>query len=284
MSYRINYKGHLNNMAGLENIQITNKSYITTTSYRTSMSLIKNLQQITMAVYMVTDCVEDPEPLRYEARTAVLNAMKSISKVMGNVQLTSSEFRNAHANMILLRNHISVLEIMGFVSNMNANILMTEIDHFISKLDSSILDIDSPHESRVPLRSDMSFGIDLGELFYNKTPENALENIENNPNDNETKDGKNTLVGNSINKIEIQMSRLKRRSLILKLFREIPSVSGFKELTVGELVDKYSRYGGEGQISEKTIQRELIELTQDGTLEKVGTKRWARYRLIHSSK
>lgn len=271
-------------MAGLENIQITNKSYITTTSYRTSMSLIKNLQQITMAVYMVTDCVEDAEPLRYDARSAVLNAMKSISKVMGNVQLTSSEFRNAHANMILVKNHISVLEIMGFVSGMNANILTVEIDRFISKLDSSILDIDSPHESRVPLRSDMSFGIDLGELFYNKDPESLTSNNPENEDSTADDNSKNPVVSGSLNKIEKEMGRLKRRSLILKLFREVPSVSGFKELTIGELVDKYSRYGGEGQISEKTIQRELTELTQDGTLEKVGIKRWVRYRLIHSAK
>lgn len=270
-------------MAGIENIQIQNKSYITTTSYRTSMSLIKNLQQITMAVYMVTDCVEDTEPLRYEARNAVLTAMKSISKVMGSVQLTSSEFRNAHAHMILLKNHISVLEIMGFVSSMNANILMTEIDRFVSKLDSSILDVDSPHESRVPMRSDMSFGIDLGEIFYtNQAPNNNIDDDKNSIQNNEP--NQDQPVSSGLNKIEKEMTRLKRRSLILKLFREMPSNMGYKELTIGELVEKYSRYGGEGQISEKTIQRELLELTQDGTLEKVGTKRWVKYRLVHSSK
>lgn len=78
------------------------------------------------------------------------------------------------------------------------------------------------------------------------------------------------------------MGRLKRRSLILKLFREMPSIAGHKELTLNDLVEKYSRYGGEGNISEKTIQRELVELTSDGTLEKVGTKRWVKYRLLHN--
>lgn len=251
------------------------------------MSLIKNLQQISLAVYMVTDCVEDAEPLRYDARGAVLTAMKAISKVMGNVQINSSEFRIAHANMILVRQHISILEVMGFVSSMNANILMTEIDRFISKLDTSILDIDSPHESRVPLRNDMSFGIDLGELFYNKNDQNS---IENNPDNIAILGSKNSLVDknsdNPINqglgRIENQMGRLKRRSLILKLFREMPSIAGHKELTLNDLVEKYSRYGGEGNISEKTIQRELVELTSDGTLEKVGTKRWVKYRLLHN--
>jgi hypothetical protein len=58
-----------------------------------------------MAVYMVTDCVEDAEPLRYDARgCSAMNAMKSISvKSIGNVQLTSSEFRSAHANMVLVK-------------------------------------------------------------------------------------------------------------------------------------------------------------------------------------
>ncbi len=79
------------------------------------------------------------------------------------------------------------------------------------------------------------------------------------------------------------MGRLKRKSLILKLFREIPSQDGDKVLTSSELVDKYTRFGGEGQISEKTIQRELVELVGDGTLEKIGTKRWVKYRLIRNN-
>ena len=60
---------------------------------------------------------------------------------------------------------------------MNANILTTEIDRFIARLDTSILDINSPHESRVPMRSDMSFGIDLGgNYFITETTKMFLEN------------------------------------------------------------------------------------------------------------
>jgi hypothetical protein len=242
-------------MAGLGNTQTTNKSYTTTISYRTSMSLIKNLEQISLAVYMVTDCVEDAEPLRYEARGAVLLAMKSISKVLGNVQLNSAEFRNAHANMVLLKEHISILEVMGFVSTMNANILTTEIDRFIARLDTSILDINSPHESRVPMRSDMSFGIDLGELFYNRNDQNVLEN--GTISGLEKGDNLNTPVDQGLGKIEREMGRLKRRSLILKLFREMPSLSGFKELTLSELMDKYARYGGEGSIRKRPFKESL---------------------------
>lgn len=274
-------------MEELENTKITNKSYISTTSYRTSMSLIKNLQQITMAIYMVTDCVEDDEPLRNQSRSAVLKAMNSIANVMGKVQVTTSELRSTNAQMILVRQHISVLEIMGYISSMNASILLKEIDRFITRLDTSILDIGSAHESKNLLRSDMSFGVDLGELFY-KNKNNLSSSVDN-------INTEKTFVNNGLNqntresfeqplgKIEKEMGRLQRRSLILKLFRELPSQSGFKELTLNELVEKYVRYGGEGQISEKTIRRELNEMIQDGTLEKIGTKRWVRYRLVHSS-
>ena len=299
-------------MLGLENTKITNKSYNATVSYRTSMSLIKNLQQITMAIYMVTDCVEEGEPLRYQAREAVLKAMAAITNVLGNIQTNSNQFRIAHAQMILVREHINILEIMGFVSTMNASILVAEIDRFISSLDTSILDTDSPHNAHVSMRNDMSYGVDLGELFYNKNDQNSGANSatnsprqartfdKNDGGDNSGYNGKNTIhptlkgtpqegnsvQGNSLNnsfiKLENQMGRLKRRTLILKLFRELPSPSGKKELTLNELVDKYSRYGGEGIVGEKTIQRELLEMTQDGTLEKLGTKRWVKYRLVHS--
>lgn len=266
-------------MAEIENTQISNKSYLTTTSYRTSMSLIKNLQQITMAVYMVTDCVEDGEPLRNETRSAILLAMKSISRVMGNVQTSTIEFRSAHANLVLVREHLSVLEVMGYVSDMNAAILNAEIDKTIARLDTSILDMNTPHESLVPMRSDMNFGIDLGQLFY-KNPENKGDSAEI---DNTNTENNNEFPQKTLGKIEKEMGRLKRKSLILKLFREIPSQDGDKVLTSSELVDKYTRFGGEGQISEKTIQRELVELVGDGTLEKIGTKRWVKYRLIRNN-
>jgi len=253
------------------------------------MSLIKNLQQITMAVYMVTDCVEEAEPLRYQAREAVLNAMKAIAHIMGNVQVSSVEFRSAHSQIILVREYVSVLEIMGYVSTMNASILIAEIDRFIARLDTSILDTSSPHKARVPLRTDMSFGIDLGELFYRNPMPASEENTAISGSEHTTmadmhETSSTHAAERSLGKLEKEMGRLQRRSLILKLFRELPSHSGYKELTLGELVEKYSRYGGEGPISEKTIQRELVELTQDGTLEKVGSKRWVRYRLVHGIK
>ncbi len=282
MSDRENLTDIQSNMAGLENAQITNKSYIATNSYRTSMSLIKNLQQIAMAIYMVTDCVEDTEPLRVEARDAVLKAMKAVSKVMGGVQVHTAEFRAANAAMQLVREHISILEVMGYVSNMNASILLAEIEKFISRLDTSLLDMDSPHEARIPLRSDMSFGIDLGELFYKNNgsvPGSDTSNLDQNNLESSESRGSEKSLG----RIEREMGRLKRKSLIMKLFRELPSPAGEKELTLGELVEKYGRYGGEGPISEKTIQRELSELTNDGTLEKIGSKRWVKYRLIRSS-
>ena len=268
-------------LSEITNHKISNKSYISTLSYKTCMSLIKNLQQITMAVYMVTDCVEDEEPLRNEARSAVLMSMKSVSKVMGNVQTHSAEFRSAHANMQLLREHVSVLEVMGYVSAMNANILNTEIDKFIARLDTSILDIDSPHEARIPLRNDMTFGVDLGELFYKRnTGEEALVNDDNSSN---TANVAPSTGYSTLGKIEKEMGKLKRKSTILKLFRELPTVAGEKTLSMNELIEKYTRFGGEGQISEKTLGRELLEMIADGTLEKIGTKRWVKYRLVHRS-
>lgn len=265
-------------MPELQNSLITNKSYLTTISYKTSMSLIKNIQQITMAVYMVTDCVEESEPMRAEARSAVLTAMRSVANVVGNVQVSSANFRSAHASLVLVREHISVLEVMGYVSSMNANILVAEIDKTIAKLDTSILDTDSPHEARVGLRNDMSFGIDLGQLFY----KNLEKQGDLDKNDDINSAENTTVTERPLGKIEKEMGRLQRKSLILKLFREIPSNLGYKELTMNELVDKYSRYGGEGQISEKTLSRELADLIADGTLEKIGSKRWVKYRLIRN--
>jgi hypothetical protein len=265
-------------MAELQNTLTTNKSYLTTVSYKTSMSLIKNIQQIALAVYMVTDCVEESEPMRYEARAAILNAMKSVANVVGSVQVSSANFRNAHANLILTREHISILEIMGYVSSMNANILVAEIDKAIAKLDTSILDTDSPHEAKVGLRNDMSFGIDLGQLFYKKLEiQGDSDKI-----DDMTGPESSEITQKPLGKIEKEMGRLQRKSLILKLFREIPSNLGEKELTMNELVDKYSRYGGEGQISEKTLSRELADLIADGTLTKIGSKRWVKYRLLRN--
>lgn len=297
----MNSNGHTYSNTNFDNLAIRNKPYTTTKSYRTSMSLIKNLQQITLAVYMVTDCVEDEEPLRIQARTAALNSMSCIAKVMGNVQSNSEQFRTAHANLILVKELIIVLEFMGYVSGMNASILTSEIDRFLSKLNESILDLDSPHNARVPMRSDMNMGIDLGVMF------GGTEAIEKTPSVLPTSDFSKSPTGLTVQGAESEIAteveaeasplprgkldrglepaptsqdHLRRQNTILKILRDTPTIGGVKELAFSDLLDKYQRYSGESGLGDKTIQRELSDLVDYGTIEKVGVKRWAKYRLV----
>lgn len=267
-------------MPELQNAIEKNNSYFSTVSYKTTMSIIKNIEQIAMALYMVTDCVEDDEPIRIEARNAILTAMKFASKIISSPQISSTNFRHIHSNLILVRNHIFLLETMGYISTMNANILLLEIDKLLSKLDSSIIDTDSSHKAQVELRKDMSFGIDLGNVFYSQNNLHQTSTTTEEKGNNTEQTTNESSISKPLGKLEKEITHIQRKSLILKLFRETPSIDGQKEMSMNELLTKYTRYGGEGAISEKTLSREMNDLVLEKTIEKIGSKRWVKYRLI----
>jgi len=74
------------------------------------------------------------------------------------------------------------------------------------------------------------------------------------------RNSKSSYIPNSIEKDS-------RRTRILKLIKDN------REVTIKDIATYFP------ELSEKTIQRELVSLTEEGTLKKFGERRWSRYTL-----
>jgi hypothetical protein len=273
----MNSIGQINFNKDIINRDNEKNHYLSSYSYKTLMSLINYLHKITTAIYMVTDCVEGDEPLRKETRLAILSTTKELHKLLNSKESSSFVIKNVHSHIVLVRDYVSLLETMGYITKMNATILSTELDKFVSEMDRAKLDIDSTYHTNVPLRRESNMGIDLGSVFYGLgSMESLLESTENT-----TKDDQKEAPTLSLYNIDLRDSKNKRKSTIIKILKDTPmNQNGSKELSLNDLVFKYERYSGEASVSTKTIQRELIELIAAGVIEKVGTKRWVQYKLV----
>ena len=68
----------------------------------------------------------------------------------------------------------------------------------------------------------------------------------------------------------MQGDRVKRRELIIEYIKKHGEVNIKDIFSIQELSNSYS---------EKTIQRELIDLVERGVLKKRGERRWSKYSL-----
>lgn len=232
----MNSIGQINFNKDIINTSNDKNHYLSSFSYKTSMSLIQYLQKITTAIYMVTDCVEDSEPLRKEIRVAILSTTRELHKILNNKESSSFVIKNVHAHTLLVREYVNLLEVMGYVTNMNATILSSELDKFMSELDRAVLDIDSPYHRNVPLRRESNNGIDLGSVFYGFTGGNMAENNQ----ELDTTDGAEESRNPSLYSIDLRDAKNKRKATIIKILKDTPTgQNGAKELSLNDLVFKY---------------------------------------------
>jgi hypothetical protein len=196
-----------------------------------------------------------------------------------------------HVHITLSLTHIyeilSFIEIaytIGFISEMNTNILKKEFLILVSDLKSS--------QSK-----DKHFTFTLDEKMFN-VPKLASD-IDNDSNidfngksfikdnaDKRTAFNSMSFINNKSHLQNIQpkktasyvtnvADRQDRSNKILALIKDLPiGQAGKKEVSIKDIAIAFS------DCSEKTIQREINALVSKGQIKKTGAKRWSRYAVI----
>ena len=240
------------------------------------MSHSKTNKLIT-ALYMVTDVMDKDEPLRNKLRTLGVNIVSDTHSL---------------ADLSLDKNINEVLSLMdiaftiGMISEMNCSILkkeFIELKRSIQKADGLQLP-----GGRVSLSD-----------FFAGGDSSALGNhIENQPNvrydSNKYSDKigvpKGGIMMKSLNKNEMSdrtksvnnnknnfdLLKRQRRDEIVKIIKTRYSAEGLGA-TITDI--KNESKGALSACGEKTLQRELVSMVQDGVLNRTGEKRWSRYLL-----
>jgi predicted DNA-binding transcriptional regulator len=238
---------------------------------------IKKTEKLVTALYMVTDCMEREDGMKIRLRTLgvdLLSSAHSFGIATPYDKQVSIDKSNSHIAEIL--SLIEIANTMGFVSEMNANILKKEFNilrvetaRFEEKNTTNKSSVKKVYSQTQAILDDQSFGVQLP--VYKEAPLLPSKFWQENISKGQIKDSvlyQNNVKG-SLAKYDKNMtiSKEERSQKMINLIKEKGDIS-IKDISF-EFTD----------CSEKTIQRELNNLVSKGLLKKTGSKRWSRYSL-----
>ncbi len=263
-----------------------------------TVSLGKRSERLATALYLVTSFLSDIEPLKSRLRTLSLDLVRDASIVRyGSISVETNTLETLRANIGETLGLLELAFIVGLVSEMNFSVLKREY--------GALRDAIEVKKASRESRTDSI----LGDTFFGSSFEPAprtqgltLRNL--GPRSDLNEPAQHIPIGHSKGQNNINMSDKKvapapsvfaseakqpsapafrapsivtgemssvqknaRRARILKLIKDN------REVTIKDISTHFP------ELSEKTIQRELVSLTEAGVLKKFGERRWSRYTL-----
>lgn len=202
-------------------------------------AVFKKTERIVAGLYLVTGLLKDKEPLKWKIREHSMTLLSSV--------LTLNDNQAFEKDTVARSIFSDLFEIISAVNLAHISGLLSDMNHEImrSELDKlmNILKdnmIDSKEKE----------GYVLSEKFFNNVVNKSQKSIE---------PIKDTATDNA--------KKVDRKIAILEVLKNRSN------LTVKDVAQVVTG------CSEKTIQRELIELVEKGVVKREGERRWSRYSL-----
>lgn len=223
--------------------------------------IFKKTEKITAALYLVTGLLTDDEPMKWELRDRGMDLLTSSftasSTLPGDKNTVIQSLFTAALETISLLN---VGKISNLISEMNHTVLVKEIDQVVGLL-----------RDRLAQNAENA-GYVLSESFF-KTPSLFSSGFRSDQSVSQSKghigqsqQQKETQPSQK-GQIDIKDKKNERRERILELLKKK------SKLTIKDFTQVIK------DCSEKTIQRELIELVDQGIVARDGERRWSTYSL-----
>lgn len=239
-------------------------------------SVLKKTEKLTTALYMITDYMDDKEPLKNHLR---LLAVELLSSAHDFVSVSPFDheiiLKDIYADSTRITSLVSLGKTVDVISKMNGEIILREFNTIIEVLkEYARVENITIKEEQIPfvLPSDF-FGnelippVQLSLPEYVKQNEMKLSTIMNRENSAQQESKKTFDKNNPLKKTDM-LGKFDRKNLIIKLIKDK------KEVTIKDIHQVLN------DCSEKTIQRELSALVSEGVLKKQGEKRWSKYSLL----
>lgn len=255
----------------------------------------KKSDRLATALYLVTSFLSDNEPLKNRLRTLSLDLVKGAFNVRyGSTTPERTVLETLIANIGETLALLEVAFMAGNISEMNFIILKREYGSLRDKLEVKKLTRESRTDT---ILGDDFFGERFSDFFkgHSKEQQTVLvsdtkivpsQKVRSDVQKSEIKKETEVLVKDisrtekvapskkeiiktpSVNiPREDSLDRQIRRTRILKLIKDK------REVTIKDISNDFP------DVSEKTIQRELVALTFEGVLLKSGDRRWSRYSI-----
>ncbi|MFA6338486.1 MAG: DeoR family transcriptional regulator [Candidatus Paceibacterota bacterium] len=240
--------------------------------------LIKKTERLVAAMHLVTNHLSDKESLKWKIRSEgidLLSLIMSFTKTSDHVDIKKRVLENFNNTLIFF----DIAFVSKIISEVNLNILKNEFN-LVSNIVSKLKSTDFNRE--LTLSSDFFFAEkDNKEINKNFNSVPALKNDEKTieikaikPDfTHKIKPINNKNYGDDtplLSKDEYQKNspQNRRKEVIVSILKTKGSLS-IKDIAI--LFN---------DCSEKTIQRELLSLVNQGFLKKEGERRWSKYSII----
>lgn len=264
------------------------------------VTISKKCERLATAIYLVTNFLSDTEPMKPRLRTLSLELVRDSALLKnGNQMAGANVLETLRANILETLSLFELAFIAGLVSEMNFTVLKREY----TSLRETIEVKKASRESRTDTilgdnffntsepRSDLKVGnrgLASGNLETRPlhTPvilpkghsigQTSIAMSDRNTNGQQTPPPVNKNSGPKVGthytpsvtpRATTDVAKESRRSRILKLVKDN------REVTIKDIATHFA------DLSEKTIQRELVSLVESGVLKKFGERRWSRYAL-----
>lgn len=232
--------------------------------------IYKRFEKLAAAFYLVTNHLSDREPLKHTIRQKTISLLETVSDFnLGGYagSLFTKDKINDECNQI-----ISLLEIAsqaGLIMHQNVEIILAEN----TKIQSTLSDLSQKDGHAVGGALPSTFGYATEQK---QETEGELEKDKNS-----SKEKTKNLTSNSYVKDKIksysngQNGDVKPRKKTRREFI-VGVISQKGEVTIKDISTVFKG------CSEKTIQRELISLVNEGIVSKEGERRWSKYKLVNA--
>lgn len=249
----------------------------------------KKTEKLVTALYMVTDCMETEDAIKSKLRLLGVDLLSHMYKlsVLSPIE-KSDHIRISLSRISELLSFIEIAYTIGFISEMNTNILRKEFEllasnlssrqekdkHFSFTLNNKMFEVESVDKYLNTKNSSLANrSYNLKDIKDKRTNINTMSfNNEGSPFMSNT----NYKQSKHSYSLSDREDRIKK---ILGIINDL-SVQADKGLSsenkdgvsIKDISLAFPDY------SEKTIQRELNTLVAKGNLTKTGSKRWSRYK------
>jgi len=230
----------------------------------------KKTEKLVTALCMVADCMDTEDVIRHKLRLLGVELLSDISQL--SLSLPMHDDKHIRTSIHRIKEILSLLyiaETITYISTMNSSILRVEFNNLLNELQS--------YQSQ-----EKHFPFSLDEEMF------TIKSI----------DANNTNIKDTVFNIKDRLKRSQSMSFIKDVPKKSLTASDYKkvkkdraERIIKAIKDKMNtKDGGEGatirdistavtNCSEKTIQREILDLISKGEIKKIGAKRWSRYQI-----
>ena len=230
------------------------------------MTIYKRSYRLAAAVFMIANIIDDNEEIKTKIKKLALNLVSdSVNLKDINFYDTKKLISSMEKSALELMSILDIASVSGLISKMNGNVLRTEFESFIQELNILMDKFNNTKNSSV---GDI-FSDDLSIKKISPNQEvSQLKNKNENPKMIANDHPSNPKIFSGENVDKEQKRKGMRKNTILEFIRNHNN-SSIKDISphiVG--------------CSEKTIQRELIDLIKIGKIKKIGERRWSKYSII----